>query len=63
MLRARCRPGPKARPRQDLGCDRTGTLEYAASGAHVYAFGPEGVPPKRVGPLRSPNRAAERVLP
>ena len=47
-----CRPGPH------LGCDRSGTLEYVFSGAHVYALAPGAGAPRRIAPLRSPNRAA-----
>lgn len=60
MARARCRPRPPVRPRHHLGCDPSGATEYAPSGAHVYAFGAGGDPPRRVGRLRSPNRLAAR---
>ena len=53
-----CRPRSGARPVPHLGCDRSGALEYVLSGAHVYALDPDAGTPRRVAPLRSPNRAA-----
>lgn len=42
--------------RASLGVDPSGLVEYAALGAHVYAFGPGDGPPRLVGRYRSPNR-------
>ena len=42
--------------RASLGVDHSGLVEYAALGAHVYAFGPGDDPPRLVGRYRSPNR-------
>ena len=53
-----CRPRPGARSIPHLGCDRSGTLEYFLSGAHIYALAPGVGAPRRIAPLRSPNRAA-----
>ena len=44
-----------------LGVDPSGLIEYAALGAHVYAFGPVDGPPRLVGRFRSPNRSANHA--
>lgn len=58
-----CRPRPY--PRIDLGCNATGTTEYAASGAHVYALEPSGPGSpgfaRRVCRISSPNRLRSRA--